>query len=73
MAEKKKGITGHDDIDKRIDAALEKHGGSIKPSDSSWGRVWKLMDQANQRDRDAKAATTPAQDISKRGRPKKTK
>lgn len=73
MAEKKKGVTGYEDIDKRIDAALAKHGGSINPSDSSWGRVWRMMDQANQRDRDAKASPALAPETKKRGRPKKTK
>lgn len=55
----KKSLTGHDDLDAQIDKVLERHGGSIKPSDSGWNRVHNLMDQGRKRDESAKAKQTP--------------
>lgn len=57
---KKKGITGHDDLDAKIDAILEKAGGSIRPGTSEWRKVSAHMDRADKRDAMAKEAKQPA-------------
>ena len=75
MPDKKKGVTGHEDLDARIDQILEKHGGSISPSSPGWNRVMNMMDKGRERDNEAKAKSSPAPaaEPKKRGRPKKDK
>ena len=71
MADKKKGVTGHADLDADIDKVLEKHGGSISPSSPGGNRVMNLMDKGRARDNEVKAK--PAPESKKRGRPTKGK
>jgi len=75
MPDKKKGVTGHADLDADIDKILEKHGGSISPTSPGWNRVWNIIDAGNKRDSAAKAKSSPAPaaEPKKRGRPKKNK
>lgn len=71
MPDKNKGVTGHEDLDAHIDKVLEKHGGSIKPSDAGWTRVFRLIEQGRRRDEETKTksnAQSPAPKSTKMGK-----